>query len=79
MTLTRKQREALKRTFDRCPLYTHPKFGGVNSAGVVCPGDGWRLMSYREFRGEVKMGYGCIMVDWCGMTLGIEPDGYTHS
>lgn len=22
---------------------------------------------------------GSIMVEWCGMTLGIEPDGYTHS
>lgn len=22
---------------------------------------------------------GCIMVPWCGMLLGIERDGYTHS
>lgn len=22
---------------------------------------------------------GCIMVPWCGMWLGVEPDGYTHS
>jgi hypothetical protein len=22
---------------------------------------------------------GCIMVPWCGMVLGIEEDGYTHS
>ena len=22
---------------------------------------------------------GCVMVPWCGMWLGIEPDGYTHS
>jgi len=21
---------------------------------------------------------GCIMVPWCGMWLGIEPDGWTH-
>lgn len=24
-------------------------------------------------------GGGCVMVQWCGMTIGIEPDGYTHS
>ncbi len=22
---------------------------------------------------------GCVMVPWCDMWLGIEPDGYTHS
>jgi len=22
---------------------------------------------------------GCVMVPWCGMWLGIEPDGHTHS
>ena len=36
-------------------------------------------MSYLQFRRTVEAGWGCIMVRWCGMTLGIEPDGYTHS
>ena len=36
-------------------------------------------MSYKEFRKTVLMGYDCIMVLWCGMWLGIETDGYTHS
>jgi hypothetical protein len=27
----------------------------------------------------VVPGHGCIMVKWCNMWLGIEPDGYTHS
>ena len=34
---------------------------------------------YREFRRTVQPGPGCIMVPYCGMWLGIEPDGYTHS
>lgn len=36
-------------------------------------------MSYLEFRRTVQRGYDCIMVRWCGMWLGIEQDGYTHS
>jgi hypothetical protein len=35
--------------------------------------------SYRTFRRTVEMGWGCIMVPFAGMWLGIEPDGYTHS
>lgn len=34
---------------------------------------------YRAFRRTVQPGPGCLMVAWCGMWLGIEPDGYTHS
>ena len=36
-------------------------------------------MTYREFRKTVLTGYDCLMVHWCGMWLGIELDGYTHS
>lgn len=36
-------------------------------------------MSYRDFRRTVQQGYDCVMVHWCGMWLGIEPDGYTHA
>lgn len=36
-------------------------------------------LDYRAFRRTVAPGPGCIMVPWCGMWLGIEPDGYTHS
>ena len=35
--------------------------------------------SYLEFRRRVKQGYDCLMLNWCGMWLGIETDGYTHS
>jgi hypothetical protein len=36
-------------------------------------------MSYRQFRATVQSGWDCAMVQWCGMWLGIELDGYTHS
>ena len=36
-------------------------------------------MTYLQFRRTVKHGYDCLMVRWCGMWLGIEADGYTHS
>jgi hypothetical protein len=37
-------------------------------------------LTYLEFRRtQVMPGWGCVMVKWCGMWLGIEPDGYTHS
>lgn len=42
-----------------------------------CDADGSE--SYLQFRRRVVRGYDCIMLQWCGMWLGIEPDGYTHS
>ena len=36
-------------------------------------------MSYLAFRRAVIVFHDCIMVKWCGMWLGIETDGYTHS
>ena len=57
MKLTRDQRKALKRKWDR------------DNQGL----------SYIQFRRTVVHGYDCIMVPWCGMWLGIETDGYTHS
>ena len=35
--------------------------------------------SYLAFRRRVKPGYDCLMINWGGMWLGIESDGYTHS
>jgi hypothetical protein len=37
--------------------------------------------SYHAFRKTARMACAidCLMVPWCGMWLGIEPDGYTHS
>ncbi len=36
-------------------------------------------LSYRKFRRTVVQTIDCLMVPWCGMWLGIELDGYTHS
>ena len=38
-------------------------------------------MTYRQFRRTVRPGFGgdYIMVPFCGMQVGIETDGYTHS
>lgn len=39
-------------------------------------------MSFLKFRRTVTPfsgSSGCAMVQWCGMWLGIEVDGYTHS
>jgi hypothetical protein len=76
--LTRQQREALKRVYDRQPLYLHidpclPHLPRVDSAPNAHP------VTYRQFRRRLQVG-GCVpMIYWCGMWLGIEPDGYTHS
>lgn len=35
--------------------------------------------SYKEFRKRLTIGFDCIVFKWCGMWLGIEEDGYTHS
>ncbi len=36
-------------------------------------------ISYASFRRTVQVGFSCAMVQWCGMWIGIESDGYTHS
>jgi hypothetical protein len=41
-----------------------------------------RDISYREFRKAVKPTFhmaNSVVVEWCGMWLAIETDGYTHS
>ena len=69
MTLTRLQREALKRVYHRAvTAYSY----GPEHAGAY-------FMGYRAFRRTVLPGPGCVMVRFAGMWLGIEPDGYTHS
>ena len=37
--------------------------------------------SYLSFRRTAQVDHllGCVMLPWCGMWLGIEPDGHTHS
>jgi hypothetical protein len=44
-------------------------------------GPGSEPMTYRQFRRTAQYVHhmGVLMVPWCGMWLGIEKDGYTHS
>lgn len=38
------------------------------------------MRQYRAFRKTAWYSFaGCWVVQWCGMTIGIESDGYTHS
>lgn len=64
-TLNKAQQKALKRVFDRAPIF--------NNRADDTP------ITYRQFRKTVQFGYDCAMVYWAGMWLGIEFDGYTHS
>ena len=67
--LTRLQREALRAIFLQ---------NGVTRVGRRYDTN----QTYREFRRTVSTypdGTGCIMVPWCGMFVGIEVDGHTHS
>ena len=38
-------------------------------------------LTYRQWRRTVNNNrlLGCLLVEFVGMTVGIEPDGYTHS
>ena len=68
-TLNKAQQRALFRVYDRCP---------IKSPAQDAHGNYYRL-SYRQFRRRVQFSFDCAMVPWCGMWLGIEQDGYTHS
>lgn len=70
MKITREQRESLYLIWLRgTPSSLTPKYRS-NGSG---------LQTYLTFRRTVLPGPDCIMVQWQGMWLGIEPDGYTHS
>ena len=69
---TRAQREALREVFHRGPLVSTQR-------GLRSPETGERPLTYRQFRRQVHPGFGCILLHWQGMWLGIEKDGYTHS
>ena len=36
-------------------------------------------LTYRQFRRTAVVVFDCVMVPWCGMYIGIEPDGYAHT
>jgi hypothetical protein len=72
MKLTKEQRAALKRVYDRQPIM-------LGNTGALIAHEFDTPMTYHQFRRTVQPGYDCIMVPWCGTWVGIETDGYTHS
>ena len=73
---TKAQRAALKRVYDRGPILPYLTEQERDAGITAVP------ITYRQFRRGVCPlfgGDGCIMIQWCGMWLGIETDGYTHS
>jgi hypothetical protein len=70
-TLNKAQQHALKNVFDRGPIYRQ-----ISDDPFI-----ERPVTYRQFRKSVRYDFlcDCAMVQWCGMMLGIETDGYTHS
>lgn len=82
--LTKAQRKAVFLLFQRdFPSWITPT---RRYERVCCPNCGFGgaavkvpSKQYRRFRAAVRGGPGCAMLEWKGMWLGIEPDGYTHS
>ena len=61
--LTRQQREALLKEYGR-------GWGGNPKPKTHLQ---FRRTAYNDVIAN------CVIVPWCGMWLGIEPDGYTHT
>lgn len=69
--LTRQQRVALKRVYDRQPIFVSKV-----AEAMIQPVD------YKRFRSTVAGTFGmdnAVVVNWARMWLVIEQDGYTHS
>ena len=64
MVITKEQRTALKRVYDRDHGSDQPTWANYLAFR--------RTVQYASYDS-------CIMVKWAGMWLGIEADGYTHS
>ncbi len=81
MLLTTAQRTALKTVYDRQPLFNQDASLGFESVPAAAIPIKQSRMTYRQFRRTIQPEIcgPAIMVPWCGMWLGIERDGYTHS
>lgn len=74
---TRAQRERLLEVYNRATLYEYDgKFISIHKYMDHKPA------TYRQFRAGIHPTFGCddaVIVQWCGMWLCIEKDGYCHS
>jgi len=76
ITTTRQQRVALKRKYDQSAPKPYLTPEEVAAGWVAHP------ITYKQFRRSVQPTFGCdgaVTVQWCGMWLCIERNGYCHS
>jgi len=74
--LTEIQHEALLKVFDRMPLYLYDKMPWGKPRGLAPE----EPITFHQFLENAYTSRdNVIMVPWCGMWLGVEPDGYVHS
>jgi hypothetical protein len=76
---TRAQRQALLRVYNRAVVYVNPITGTVGSNRSEFDES---PLTFRQFRQRVMPTFNCdscIMIQWCGMWVGIEVDGYCHT
>ena len=79
---TRPQREAIKRVYDRAPIISYHHTHTVKSQYAETTAQIETRLSYRGFRARIMPTFGCdgaVTVEWMGMWLCIERDGYVHS
>lgn len=76
--LTLAQAIALYRVYERTPIFYHPIEMEMQIKSEPSFSD-QQPMTFEEFAKHAELGSDCIMVPWCGMWLGIEKNGYTHS
>ena len=70
---TKAQRMALKRIYDRRPIFPYRTDEEIAAGIKAVP------ITYKQFRRGLQAGYDCVMIQWAGMWVGIEPDGYAHT
>jgi hypothetical protein len=57
---------------------TRPQWEAIKQRFSISP-DGADSFEEFCFRVQPALAINCLMLPWCGMWLGIEPDGNTHS
>jgi hypothetical protein len=68
--MTVQQSKALRRLWERLSADGRGQWGAYAQP----------RQAYRAFRKSAFLAFGnVVMIRWCGMVIGIEPDGHTHS
>lgn len=82
MRLTKPQLEALKKLYCQSSIRQYLQVPPSTSRNTMVIAKE-QYKSFLSFRRSVTGGFYCndttVFILWCGMTIGIETDGYTHS